>query len=646
MSAQFGRWNFDGKPVDRDYLEKVTPLLHPYGPDDHGTYVKRNIGILYHAFHATKESRRETQPFATASGAILTWDGRLDNRDDLTRQLRNTLKNSATDVEIVAAAYDHWGSDCFAMLIGDWALSIWEPRTRSLILAKDPIGTRHLYYSFDKEQVTWSTILDPLVLFAEESFSLCEEYIAGWLSFFPAAHLTPYVGLHSVRPSSFASVRAGKCTVTKYWEFDPGKRIRYTNDAEYEEHFRCVFGEAVRRRLRSDSPILAELSGGMDSSSIVCMADTIVAKGSAETPRLDTVSCYDDSEPNWNERPYFTKVEEKRGRQGCHIDVGKQESLKLEMYEGQFAATPGCGGRPSEASKKFAACIVLQENRVVLSGIGGDEVTGGVPTPTPELEDLLARGQFRALAHQLKVWALNKRRPWFHLLFEAARGFFPPALVGAPKPMRPAPWLNRGFVRRNRAALHGYENRLKLFGPLPSFQDNLGTLDALRRQLTCSPLPSKPVYEKRFPYLDLGLLKFIFALPREQLVRPGQRRSLMRRALGGTVPEEVLNRKRKAYVSRGPMAGIAADWVSVETLVRHMLSESIGVIDSKPFLDALTKAREGREIALVPLMRVLAIEQWLCNLTHRNYLDIEPATRREPPVHALTPTRQVKPANS
>ena len=60
----------------------------------------------------------------------------------------------------------------------------------------------------------------------------------------------------------------------------------------------------------------------MDSSSIVCMADTIIARGAAETPRLDTISYYDDSEPNWNERPYFTKVEEKRGRTGCHIDVG------------------------------------------------------------------------------------------------------------------------------------------------------------------------------------------------------------------------------------------------------------------------------------------------------------------------------------
>src|SRR6202042_3552041 len=148
------------------------------------------------------------------------------------------------DVEIVTAAYERWGSDCFATLIGDWGLSIWDAESRSLILARDPIGTRHLYYSIEDDKVTWSTILDPLVLFAGKSFTLCEEYIAGWFSFFPAAHLTPYVGIDSVPPSSSVVIRPGKRVVSKYWDFDPGKRIRYTTDTEYEEHFRVVFAES------------------------------------------------------------------------------------------------------------------------------------------------------------------------------------------------------------------------------------------------------------------------------------------------------------------------------------------------------------------------------------------------------------------
>src|SRR5258708_2240411 len=341
------------------------------------------------------------------------WEGRLDNRAELIRRLRDVLTIGSTDVEIVAAVYEYWGGDCFAMLIGDWALSIWDANTRSLVLAKDHIGTRLLYYSLDNNEVTWSTILDPLVLFAGKTFALCEEYIAGWFSFFPAAHLTPYVGIDSVPPSSSVLIRAGKRTIRKYWDFDPGNQIRYRTDGEYEEHFRAIFAEAVRRRLRSDSPILAELSGGMDSSSIVCMADTIIACETAETPRLDTVSYYNDSEPNWNERPYFTNVEEKRGCTGCHIDVGRQEPMKFEWGSTYFVAMPGSntGDIRAQFEKSLTDCMTSRGNRVVLSGIGGDEVTGGVPTPVAELQDLFAKGKFRAFARQLKVWALNKRTP-------------------------------------------------------------------------------------------------------------------------------------------------------------------------------------------------------------------------------------------
>lgn len=621
MSVQFGRWNSDGRPVDRGYLQKAKDMLAPYGPDGQGAYIKDSAGILYRAFYTTKESRRENQPLVTPSGTVLCWDGRLDNREELLCEPGEPLTSSSTDLDIVAAAYEAKGTRCFANLIGDWALSVWEPKTQSVVLAKDPIGTRHLYYSFDKDQVTWSTILDPLVLLAGKTFTLEEEYIAGWLSFFPATHLTPYAGIHSVPPSCFVRLEPGRLTTTRHWDFDPSRRIRHKTDGEYEEHFRQVFREAVRRRLRSDSPVLAELSGGMDSSSIVCMADTIIARGGVEMPRLDTISCYDDSEPNWNEKPYFTKVEEKRGRQGCHIDVSKLEDFLTEPGVQTFVATPGGdGGASSEAARQFAACIASQGNLVVLSGIGGDEVTGGVPTPVPEIADLLASCRFRALAHQLKVWALNKRKPWVYLLLEAARRFFPSFIVGVQKCKEPASWLKRDFVTRNRAAFRGYERGLKLFGPPPTFQENLSALDGLRRQLAIQALPSGRQYEKRYPFLDRALLEFLYAVPREQLVRPGRRRSLMRRALTGIVPEEVINRRRKAFVVRASLVAISEEWSRFNELAGSMVSESAGIVEAGMFLETLRLARYGQEIPTVTVMRTLGLESWLRNLSNRGIL--------------------------
>jgi asparagine synthase (glutamine-hydrolysing) len=612
MSVQFGTWNLDGQPLSREYVERAAGALIPYGPDGENSYSKSGLTIVHRAFRTTKESRNESQPHVCESGAIVTWDGRLDNRDELREQLSAILEYDCPDVSIVAAAYAQWGIPCLSRLIGDWAVSIWIPEDQSLILAKDPIGTCPLYYEHSNTKITWSSVLDPLVLFADRSFDLSDEYIAGWLSFFPATHLTPYVGICSVPPSSFVHVTRKGITVSKYWDFDAGKRIRYGTDDEYEEHFRTAFGQAVRRRLRSDEPVMAELSGGMDSSSIVCMADRLIEAGRAETPRLETISYYCDSEPNWNERAYFATVEKQRGCIGFHINLGEQQEPLFNRDHQYFAVTPGALG---SADLRFADCMRAGGYRVVLSGVGGDEITGGVPTPTPELEDLLARGRLRVLAHQVMAWALDRRKPWLHLLAEAMQGFLPPALRSVPQYMQPVNWLRAEFAKRHRLALSSYPSRLKVWGPLPSFQENLATLEVLRRQLGCGAAPHNPHYEKRYPYLDRSFLEFVYAVPREQLVRPGQRRSLMRRSLVGIVPDEILLRKRKAFVIRSPMASISRDSTNLVALCSDMIANSMGIVDADTFRMAIQRAASGHEIPVVTLLRTLDLEFWLRGLT-------------------------------
>jgi asparagine synthase (glutamine-hydrolysing) len=611
MSVQFGRWHFGSAPPAPHYLKRVQDVLAARGADGTGSYSEGGVDILYSALHTTRESHREKQPHVTPSGSVLTWDGRLDNRATFIGAMRDTLSTDSPDVSIAGSAYERWGTGCLAMLVGDWALSVWNPRDRSLVLAKDPVGTRPLYYAVEPEQVTWSSVLDPLVRFAGKNFPLDEEYIAGWLAFFPAAQLTPYLGIESVPPSCFVRLAPGKRTVCRYWDFDPTKQIRYAGDAEYEEHFRLVFRESVRRRLHSASPVLAELSGGMDSSSIVCMADAILAQEGAETPRLDTLSYFNDSEPHWDERPYFSKVEQKRGRAGSHIDLGARDASLFEFARSEFQAAPGPGSGRSNARSERAACIRSGGYRVVLSGIGGDEVTGGVPTPVPELADLIARARLLVLAHQLKIWALAKRKPWFHLLLEAASRFLSTTFVPIPAHLQVPAWLNADFARRHRSALAGYPARLKFFGPLPSFQENLLTLGALRRQLACDSLPSGPVHERRYPFLDRDLLEFLFAVPREQLVRPGQRRSLVRRALAGIVPEEILGRRRKAYVSRAPTTAFLRERKCLEELGRGMIAGSLGIVNVPSFSDTVQKARRGQEVPIIPMMRTIELEIWL-----------------------------------
>jgi asparagine synthase (glutamine-hydrolysing) len=629
VGVQYGIWNFEGKPIDSECLDEARTLLAPYAPDGFSCHVDQSIALLYGAFHTTPESRRETQPYVSPSGAIWTWDGRLDNELALIESMGDSLPRELPDVEIAEACYRNWGFDCFGELIGDWALTIWDRKQRTLILAKDFAGTRHLYYRIEKDKVTWSTILAPLLHPSKGTFSLNREYLAGCLSFLPAPHLTPYVEVSSVPPSSYVVLKDRRATTRRYWDFDPGKTIRYPRDSEYEEHFVDVFREAVRRRLRSDRPILAELSGGMDSSSIVCVADDLISSGNALPSSLDIISYYSSFEPDWDEQPYFTKVEERRGGAGSHIDLGPCGFFEFRFDSDRVAVTPG-NGPETAPGRQIAERIRSGGNRVVLSGLGGDEVMGGVPTAIPELSDLLASARISRLAHQLKTWALAQRKPWLHLFAEVCRDFLPANLRGRPDFQKPAPWVHPSFRSRYRKALEGYPSRIRLSGPLPSFQYNMSAVEGLRRTLAWLPTSPGHLCEKRYPYLDRSLLEFLFAIPREQLVRPGQRRSLMRRAMRGIVPEEVIARKRKAFVSRAPRTAIATEWNHLAGEGQHFVTASLGIVDEERLVEAMNGARLGREVALVPLVRTISLECWLRHLaTHKVSSDLRTSNQHQ-----------------
>lgn len=609
MGTYAGCWQFDDPRRDVDFIDSVYRLVSTDSPDSTGCYQQNGLCVVNRAFCADAEARNEVQPYRSPSGLIVTWDGRLDNRAQLLSELDGSFAGSSPDVSILAAAYEKWGEAVFARIIGDWTLTICNPQERLVVLAKDAIGPRHLYWHISPHHLVWSTSLEIIASADRCPHSLDQDYVAGWFCDLPSPDLTPFSSIHSVAPGSIVRIRPGKCTITTFDVFDPTERIHYRQDCEYEEHFRAAFAESVRRRLRSDRPVLAELSGGMDSSSIVCMADHLMRREHADAPRLDTVSFYDPSEPNWDERPYFSIVEKWRGRAGRHIDVSRSNS-SVPLSSERFGIVPSeCGVELSEAAQ-FADCLSSHESRIVLSGIGGDEVTGGVPSPIPELADYLARLRFRILARQMTAWALSTREPLIYLLAATCKSFLPktqPAIRSLPA----AEWLTPEFIRKHKKITRVQTERLRLFASRPSYQENLLALKALQSQLEHSGRRTTLPHEVRYPYLDKDFLEFLFAIPREQIVRPGQRRSLMRRALAGIVPREILERKRKAYILRAPMLAIATNWEKLNLITHEMVSSEMGIVDPDKFRQVLSQIRGGTAVPIAPVLRTLLVEQWL-----------------------------------
>jgi asparagine synthase (glutamine-hydrolysing) len=620
MSVQAGIWEFEGNPADQQLLARISQNASQYGLDGEKTYVNGSLGMLYRPFHTTKESRLEQQPYESGRGAVVTWDGRLDNRDDLCRQLGLDIGVVITDVAIVTAAFECWRTGCFRRFVGDWAFSAWEPDEQRLTLARDYAGIRHLFYHLTNGRIMWCSYLSPIVLLSNSSFEIDDEYIAGYLAFYPEPDRTPYREVRSVPPASFVEVKRRKAAIHRYWALNPGVRLSYKTDRDYEEHFRHLFRQAVRRRLRSDSPVLAELSGGLDSSSIVCVADDIIAAGEADTPRLDTLSYYSTQEPTCDERPYFTRIEQRRGRTGCHVNFDQYSDLHPFVFS-EFAAVPDRLGGTREKERDRRNLMLQQGNRISLSGLGGDEFLGGVPTPEPQLADLLVQFRLPEFARQLVAWSLVRRLPILKLFLQTLAVLLPPSLRALVTPQgKVLPWIAPGFARR-------YRIRMRQLGPtdrfgfvLPSRQDTAQTLAAMTWQLSFTQPPLVGHEERRYPCLDQNLIEFLAAIPASQLLRPGERRSLMRRALAGIVPAEILSRKGKSGAARGIVIDLQRDWNSVENALTDPLSASLGYVNAEKLADALDALKSGKTEHLGTVVSALMIELWMRDVARRGLI--------------------------
>jgi asparagine synthase (glutamine-hydrolysing) len=234
-----------------------------------------------------------------------------------------------------------------------------------------------------------------------------------------------------------------------------------------------------------------------------------------------------------------------------------------------------------------------------------------VPNPVPELEDLLACARLVTFARQLRTWALQRREPWVHLFWETVTGFLPKLDLGSSRKFAELAWMDYRFLDRNRHILPRRPARVKLLGPLPSLQSNLQKLDDLLRQLASRDSPPVPLLETRYPYLDRDFLEFMFRVPRNQLVRPGQRRSLMRRAMAGITPDEILQRKRKAFVARRTAIQVRECCADLLTENRRLASGDWQIINTDKFLQAVKRAGYAKDSPVVSLLRTLQLEIWL-----------------------------------
>jgi asparagine synthase (glutamine-hydrolysing) len=612
MSNILGLRKAEGQIIEEPQLINLAHATNRYAPD--GTFVRAigRVGMVFQPYHTHQRSIIETQPTVDARGNMLTFDGRLDNHAEI-RNLLGLPQTDFADSSIVLAAFERWGDDCFSQFIGDWSLALWSHSERSLYLARDHAGTRTLYYELTNGTLRWATHLDTFLANGDLP-DLDKVYAACYLACQPIRDLTPYKGIRAVSPAHYLKFQEDEVTKKPHWQWIPKGTIYYQTDMEYEEHFFALFRQSVERRTGPGAPILAQLSGGMDSTSIVCMSDHIREdQGLSHDDLLDTVSYYDDSDPDWNEKPYFSCVEQARQKKGIHIDASSTNSSMNMLYPfDDKLLVPGANNPLLNYHYGSTSSVPSKEYRSILSGIGGDELLGGVPTGMPELADYLATGRPCRLVKRTVDWCLATRRPLIHCLLETARytyrQYCTEVLDTSLFPVWCTPHL-RSLCRDQHARVTASSQKLLL---LPSaIGKGMTWWSILETQPHLIPTP-RVRYEYRYPYLDKSLVDFVHGIPRNQLVIPGRRRHLMRRSLAPIVPEAIRERRRKAFLVRSPLRGLQNAAEVIRSTVARLCAAECGLVDLASAQKAAELITSGANVTHWPyLSRLIKFELWL-----------------------------------
>jgi len=240
------------------------------------------------------------------------------------------------------------------------------------------------------------------------------------------------------------------------------------------------------------------------------MADDILAKEGAQTPRIDTLSCYDNTEPSGDDWVYFQKIEGKRGRPGVHIDASKMESSGAPLQPAEFSSLPGYLGFGRELEAKRAATVQGGGYRVVLSGIGGDEFTGGVPNPIPLLADLIVQCKYVSLAKELMAWSLVKRRPWIQLFGQAFLDLVPTSVrqyVASQAKLEP--WIEKRFAKKTNLVWQLLDVKEHFGLWLPARRSLIAGVVMMANKMAKYALPSQALEEISYPFLDQDLIEFV-----------------------------------------------------------------------------------------------------------------------------------------
>ncbi|MEK7469154.1 MAG: asparagine synthase-related protein [Planctomycetota bacterium] len=587
MSGLAGVFYFDGRPAGPEPLGSILTRLAHRGPDGCATWIDGSVALGFRAMHTTPEAVHEHQPFVKGKLGIV-FHGRLDNRDELRKALAPAGDG---DAELALLACEKWGEDAPGRLLGDFAFAYWDAARRRLLCARDWIGARPLAYAVHAGRLVFAS--EPGALFGdaglprEPNEGVIGEFLANAVTH---REETVWKGVLRLPPSHVLVADAAGVRARQYAPRSVSDVSGLASDLEYGNRFRELFRAAVLCRLRSNTPVCADLSGGLDSSSVVGMAQALFREGAAEGKGFETFSLSFPGRP-CDERAYIDEVVSMWGLQANFEEAAAADP---GIYAASAARTLDFPGYPNSAVALPIRPLARKRGfRAVLTGIGSDEWLMG---PGPRRGGVL-RAALRAVlphpAFETVAKVMGKRKAPAWISAEFARRISLVDRIHAKDRHRP---LVPGAEAARRFAIDG-----------TGWGQHMLEID--ERDMAWHGL------ELRMPFYDRRLIEFALTVPREQLRRGAATKFVLRGGLRDLLPPAVRDRRTKAdfshlFAEAFRALGGERSFQSLTTAARGWTNTGPAASLYREFLREEAAGRMDQSRLMWPLWMIGGIEIW------------------------------------
>lgn len=664
MSGIMGIYHLDGEPLDLANLRCMVDTLAHRGPDGSAIWSEGVVGFGHRMLWTTPESLLETLPLVNYRGdLVITADARIDNRDELIAALSfgDCPVEKITDSQLILAAYEKWGESSPDHLLGDFAFAIWDKRKQALFCARDHFGIKPFYYYYRCDRTfIFASEMKAILSLPEVPRRVNEVRIADYLAMMMEDKaITTYQDILRLPPGHSLIVSQEGTKLQSYWSLDSERELRLESDEAYAEAFRDIFTEAVRCRLRSAFTIGSQLSGGLDSSAVTCVAGKLLAQqGDAQ---LHTVSNIFDDVPECDERPFIEAVLAQGDFIPHYVHADQLSPLSnldlIFQYEDEAFTGPS-HFLPWGLNRAAQQAGI----RVFLDGFDGDTtVSHGIAY----FAELAHQGQWQtflleaeaisqhfdtspqALLNYYGLMHLEElAKQWCWVVFATAvhqlhryfgisrRHLF---LKHGLKPLVPEPiwqiWQGmrgRGQSISSLAPLvnHSFAERIGLDRRIQALDRSQDPPLTVREEQWCTLTSGLFAFtleridlcaasfslEARHPFMDKRLIEFCLALPPQQKLHQGWSRMVMRRGLANILPESIQWRGGKTDMTPNFLHCLL-------TLDRQLLEEvmlnKLGCIEGFVNLDflraayqRLTSGGKVRDQDIMTVWRAVIVALW------------------------------------